>query len=82
MIYSLHLQGFGQKEIARRLNDLGRKTPAQLWAEQCGREVRAAYKTRDHRYLWTYASVKNILVEEAYTGVLINHRSETNSGKA
>lgn len=82
MIYSLYLQGFGQKEIARRLNDLGRKTPAQLRAEQCGREVRAAYKTRDGHYLWTYASVKNVLTEEAYTGVLINHRSETNGGKA
>lgn len=82
MIYSLYLQGFGQKEIARRLNDLGRKTPAQLRAEQCGREVRAAYKTRDGHYLWTYTSVKNVLTEEAYTGVLINHRSETNGGKA
>ena len=82
MIYSLYLQGFGQKEIARRLNDLGRKTPAQLRAEQCGREVWATHKTRDNRYLWTYASVKNVLAEEAYTGVLINHRSETQSGKA
>ena len=82
MIYSLYLQGFGQKEIARRLNALGRKTAAQLRAEQCGREVCAASKTKDGRYVWTYASVKNILVEEAYTGVLINHRSETNSGKA
>ena len=82
MIYSLYLQGFGQKEIARRLNDLGRKTPAQLRAEQCGREVRAAHKTRDGHYLWTYASVKNVLTEEAYTGVLINHRSETQDGKA
>ena len=82
MIYSLYLQGFGQKEIARRLNDLGRKTPAQLRAEQCGREVRAAYKTRDNRYLWTYASIKNVLTEESYTGVLINHRSETQDGKA
>lgn len=27
------------KKIARRLNALGRKTPAQLRAEQCGREV-------------------------------------------
>ena len=80
MIYSLYLQGFGQKEIARRLNDLGRKTPAQLRAEQCGREVRAAYKTRDGHYLWTYASVKNVLAEEGYTGVLINHRSETQDG--
>ena len=82
MIYSLYLQGFGQKEIARRLNELDRKTPAQIRAEQCGREVRAAYKTRDNRYLWTYASVKNVLTEEAYTGVLINHRSETQGGKA
>ena len=81
MIYSLYLQGFGQKEIARRLNELGRKTPAQIRAEQCGREVRAAHKTRDNRYLWTYASVKNVLTEEAYTGVLINHRSETQDGK-
>ena len=82
IIYSLYLQGLGQKEIARRLNALGRKTPAQLRAEQCGKEVCAASKTKDGRYVWTYASVKNILVEEAYTGVLINHRSETNSGKA
>ena len=82
IIYSLYLQGLGQKEIARRLNALGRKTPAQLRAEQCGREVCAASKSKDGRYVWTYASVKNILVEEAYTGVLINHRSETNGGKA
>ena len=82
IIYSLYLQGLGQKEIARRLNALGRKTPAQLRAEQCGKEVCAASKTSDGRYVWTYASVKNILVEEAYTGVLINHRSETNGGKA
>ena len=38
-VYSLYLQGYGQKEIARKLNALGRKTPSQLRAEQCGREV-------------------------------------------
>ena len=81
-IYSLYLQGYGQKEISRRLNIMGRKTPAQLRAERCGREVCAASKTKEGRYVWTYASVKNILMEEAYTGVLIKHRSETNSGKA
>ena len=82
LVYSLYLQGCGQKEITRRLNAAGRKTPAQLRAEQCGKEVCTASKTSDGRYVWTYASVKNILVEEAYTGVLINHRSETNGGKA
>ena len=81
MVYTLYLEGCGQKEIARQLNELGRKTPAQLRAEHCGREVRAAHKTQDGKYLWTYASVKNILVEEAYTGALVNHRSETNGGK-
>ena len=82
LIYSLYLQGCGQKEIARRLNAAGRKTPAQLRAERCGREVRHTHKTRDGQFLWTYASVKNILVEEAYTGVLNNHRREYNNGKA
>ena len=32
MIYTLYLAGCGQREIARRLNALGRKTPAQLRA--------------------------------------------------
>ena len=81
LIYSLYLQGRGQKEIARRLNAAGRKTPAQLRAERCGREVRHTHKTRDGQFLWTYASVKNILTEEAYTGALNNHRREYNNGK-
>ena len=82
LIYSLYLQGCRQKEIARRLNAAGRKTPAQLRAERCGREVQHTHKTRGGQFLWTYASVKNILVEEAYTGVLNNHRREYNNGKA
>ena len=82
LIYSLYLQGCGQKEMSRRLNVMERKTPAQLRAERCGREVRQTHKTRDGQFLWTYASVKNILVEEAYTGVLNNHRREYNNGKA
>lgn len=82
LIYSLYLQGCGQKEISRRLNVMERKTPARLRAERCGREVRQTHKTRDGQFLWTYASVKNILVEEAYTGVLNNHRREYNNGKA
>ena len=81
-IYSLYLQGCGQKEISRRINAMGRKTPAQLRAERCGKEVRQTHKTRDGQFLWTYASVKNILVEEAYTGVLVNHRREYCGGKA
>ena len=82
LIYALYLQGCGQKEIARRLNRLGRKTPAQIMTERLGYDSQKPHKTRDGQFLWTYASVKNILVEEAYTGVLNNHRREYNNGKA
>ena len=82
LIYALYLQGCGQKEITRWLNTEGRKTPAQLRAEWCGKEVRHTHKTRDGQFLWTYASVKNVLAEEAYTGVLVNHRREYLGGKA
>ena len=80
-IYALYLQGCGQKEIARRLNGLGRKTPAQIRAERLVYDSQKPHKTLDGKFLWTYASVKNVLAEEAYTGVLINHRREYLGGK-
>ena len=82
LIYDYYLQGVGQKEIARRLNRLGRKTPAQLRAERYGKEFYASRKNQSGQYMWTYVSVKNILTEEGYTGVLINHRTETRNGRA
>ena len=81
LIYALYLQGCGQKEIARRLNSLGCKTPAQIRTERLGYDSQKPHKTRDGQFLWTYASVRNILVEESYTGVLNNHRREYNNGK-
>ena len=82
LIYALYLQGCGQKEIARRLNSLGRKTPAQIMAERLGHDSQKPHLTRDGQFLWTYASVKNVLAEETYTGVLVNHRREYLGGKA
>ena len=81
LIYDYYLQGVGQKEIARRLNRLGRKTPAQLRTERNGREFYASRKDQSGQYVWNYVSVKNVLMEEGYTGVLINHRTETRNGK-
>ena len=82
LIYDCYLQGVGQKEIARRLNRLGRKTPAQLRAERYGKPVYESRKDQTGQYVWSYVSVKNILTEESYTGVLINHRTETYGGRA
>ena len=70
LVYGLYYEGLGQKEITRRLNAMQRKTPKQLHDERCG-------KANGKVYRWTYQSVKNILVEESYTGLLVNHRTET-----
>ena len=72
IIYELYCQGLGQKEITRRLNAMQRKTPKQLRDERHGK---AGGKT----YRWTYQSVKNVLSDESYTGVLINHQTETHN---
>ena len=82
LIYALYLQGCGQKEIARRLNRLGRKTPAQLQAERYGKDYYSVRKTAEGKYIWDYASVKNILTDESYAGVLTNHKREIHSGKS
>ena len=70
IIYGLYCEGLGQKEITRRLNATERRTPQQLHDERCG-------KANGKVYRWTYQSVKNILAEESYTGLLVNHRTET-----
>ena len=72
IIYELYCQGLGQKEITRRLNAMERKTPKQLHDERHGKAGGKAYR-------WTYQSVKNVLSDESYTGVLINHQTETHN---
>lgn len=70
VIYELYCEGLGLKEIARRLNAMQRKTPRQLRDEPCG-------KAEGRCYRWTYQSVKNVLTDESYTGLLVNHQTET-----
>ena len=70
LIYELYCKGLGQKEITRRLNAMERKTPRQLQDERHG-------KAEGKCYRWTYHSVKNVLADESYTGLLINHQTET-----
>lgn len=72
IIYGLYCEGLGQKEITRRLNTMHRKTPMQIQDERHG-------KADGKVYLWTYQSVKNVLTEESYTGLLVNHRTETHN---
>ena len=74
IIYELYCEGLGQKEITRRLNAMERKTPMQIHDERCG-------KAEGKCYRWTYQSVKNVLSDESYTGLLVNHQTETHNRK-
>lgn len=74
-IYQLYLSGTGLMPISRLLNAEQRKTPAQLQAEFYGKRTQNV-----RRYLWSYTSVKNILRDESYIGVLRCHQQEFNAG--
>ena len=76
-IYALYLAGNGLKEIARQLGEQGHKTPAQMQMERYGKQ-----HPNIRKYIWTYTSVKNILRDESYTGVLVNRRRIVKDGKA
>lgn len=76
LIFSLYLGGMGQKKIARQLNRNGHPTPAQLQLKRYGK-----HRPDIRDYVWSYVSVKNILTDESYIGVLINHQKEMREGK-
>ncbi len=73
LIYNWYGDGVGLNEIARRLNQMERKTPGQIQGERCGKNVDRCY--------WTNTTVKKVLQNECYTGVLINHSFEIRNGK-
>lgn len=74
-IYQLYLDGIGLMPTARSLNSEQRRTPAQLQAEFYGKRT-----PNVRQYLWSYTSVKNILQDESYTGVLRCHQQEFKDG--
>ncbi len=73
-IYTMYSEGLGQKEIARQMNCRERKTPKQIQDERHG-------KSKGCPYRWTYQSIHNILSDVSYTGMLVNHKTETHDRK-
>ena len=71
LIYSLYLQGCGQKEIARRLMLRGerhRQLELNGAAEKSGIRTKPVMAS----FLWTYASVKNIPGGEGVHSACLN----------
>jgi len=75
-IFELFLAGMTLMPISRVLNQEERKTPAQLQMELYSKK-----KADVRQFLWSYTSVKNILQDESYVGVLYNHQQEIKDGK-
>ena len=75
-IFQLFLDGMTLMPISRILNQEQCKTPAQLQMELYGKK-----KPDVRQFLWSYTSVKNILQDESYVGVLYNHQQEIKDGK-
>jgi DNA invertase Pin-like site-specific DNA recombinase len=78
-IFKLKLAGISCQSIAEKLNNLGVLSPLE-YKKSIGLGCSSAFKT-NHKAKWSAASIKRILCEEVYTGVLIQGKTTTPSYK-
>ena len=73
-VFNLYVQGYGLTTIAKMMNAKGIKSP-----EYYQRRRLADWKPEiSKKYLWVQTSVKRILTNELYIGVMVNHKTVTN----
>ena len=73
-IFDMRLGGMKLADIARKLNECDITSPA---ARLINRDERKDYHGHTDGFVWTAASVSNILKNEEYTGALVTHKSES-----
>lgn len=78
-IYDLYLNGYGLVKIAKILNKEGRATPAKIQDKILNKRLPYTLPKISSSYLWVNTTVKRILTDEAYTGTLVNHKTETST---
>lgn len=72
-IFSMYLSGLGQNTIAKRLNEENIPCPSEYKKMQ-GLNYRNCNRLESTAY-WTYSSIRNILRNEIYTGVMVQNKS-------
>lgn len=72
-IFSMYLSGLGQNTIAKKLNEEHIPCPSEYKKMQ-GMNYRNSKKLESTAY-WTYSSVRNILRNEIYTGMMVQNKS-------
>lgn len=72
-IFRLYVDGYGLTTIARMMNERGIRSP-----EYYQNRKLADWKPKiSKKYLWVQTSIKRILTNEMYIGILVNHKTVT-----
>lgn len=77
LIFKLHLDGYGFKQIAKKLNADGVHTPAYYQQTLLGKNVPHTWPQISKQQLWISTTIKRILENEFYAGTLICHKTRT-----
>ena len=73
----LYLDGYGFKQIAKKLNADGVHTPAYYQQTLLGKNVPHTWPQISKQQLWISTTIKRILENEFYAGTLICHKTRT-----
>ena len=76
-IYDLYLEGYGLKNIAHILNEMGIKSPLFYQNKHMKKQTPCNKPKITNRFLWVNTTVKRILQNEFYKGTLICHKTYT-----
>ena len=77
LIFKLYLDGYGFKQIAKKLNADGVHTPAYYQQTLLGKNVPHTWPQISKQQLWISTTIKRILENEFYGGTLICHKTRT-----
>ena len=73
-IFDMRLSGMNMADIARKINERNLPCPSTLKIEN---NTRKSWHGHTDGFVWTPATIRNILKNEQYTGVLVTRRSES-----
>lgn len=71
-IFDMRISGMNMVDIAKEINERGLPCPAAL---KINNNTRKTWHDRSDWFVWTAATIRNILKNEQYTGMLVSCRS-------
>lgn len=75
LIFDMYVSGSGYRKIVQKLNDEGIVSPTEYKRQKGSKYVNCNADSSSARGLWTQSTVARILVNEMYTGTLVQGKS-------